>query len=77
LPRQVRAPTVRSEPDSTSLGLRTTTDEGTVRSENAVNPLWAAAPFVVAVVRRAGRIVAGVNREHGISTFAESILRLL
>jgi hypothetical protein len=38
-------------------------DEGNIRTENAVNPLWAAASFVVDVVGRAGRIVAGVNRE--------------
>ena len=58
-------------------GLRTTADEGTIRTENAVTPLWAAAALVVDVVGRAGRMVAGVNREHGISTFAESIVRLL
>jgi hypothetical protein len=58
-------------------GLGAATDEGAIRSENAVDPLWAAAAFVVDVVGRAGRIVAGVNRDPGISTFAESIVRLL
>jgi hypothetical protein len=48
-----------------------------IRSENAIDPLWAAATFVVDVVGKAGRIVAGVNREHGISTFAESIVRFI
>jgi hypothetical protein len=58
-------------------GLGAATDEGAIRSENAIDPLWAAATFVVDVVGRAGRIVAGVNREHGISTFAESIVAFI
>jgi hypothetical protein len=53
------------------------TDEGAIRSENAIDPLWAAATFVVDVVGRAGRIVAGVNGLHGISLGAEPIVRLL
>jgi hypothetical protein len=43
----------------------------------AVNPFGTATAFVVDVVGRAGRIVARVNREHGISTFAESVVRFL
>jgi hypothetical protein len=58
-----------------SLGVAT--DEGAVRSENAIDRLWAPAALVVDVVGRAGRIAAGVNREHGIGTFAESTVRLL
>ena len=50
-------------------GLGTAADEGAVPAENAIDPLWAAAAFVVDVVGRAGRIVAGVNREPGVSTF--------
>jgi hypothetical protein len=42
-----------------------------------MDPLWAAATFVVDVVGRAGRIVAGVNGEDGIGLVAESIARLL
>ena len=38
-------------------------------------PLGAAAALVVDVVGRAGRIVSGVNRKHGISTFAKSVVR--
>src|SRR5579863_494388 len=53
-------------------GLGAATDEGAIRSENAIDPLWAPAALVVDVVGRARRIVARVNREHGISTFAES-----
>jgi hypothetical protein len=52
-------------------------DEGAIRSENAIDPLWAAATFVIDVVGRAGRIVAGVNGEDGIGLVAESIVRLL
>jgi len=40
-------------------------------------PLWAATALVVDVVGRAGRIVAGVNGQHGIGLVAESIIRLL
>ena len=58
-------------------GLGAATDEGAIRSENAMDPLWAAATFVVDVVGRAGRIVAGVNGEDGIGLVAESIARLL
>ena len=42
-----------------------------------LDPLWAAATFVVDVVGRAGWIVAGVNGQHGIGLVAESIVRLL
>jgi len=52
-------------------------DEGAIRSENAIDPLWAAATLVVDVFGRAGRIVAGVDREHEFGPFAESIVRLL
>jgi hypothetical protein len=58
-------------------GLGAATDEKAIRSENAIDPLWAAATFVVDVAGRAGRIVAGVDREHGFGPFAESIVRLL
>ena len=58
-------------------GFRATADEWTVRSEDTIDPLWAAAALVVDVVGRAGRIVAGVDREHEFGPFAESIVRLL
>ena len=43
-------------------GLGAATDEGAIRSENAMDLLWAAATFVVDVVGRAGRIVGGSKR---------------
>ncbi len=35
------------------------------------------ATLVIDVIRSAGRVVAGVNREHEFGLFAESVVRLL
>ena len=57
--------------------LRTATDEGAVRPDYAIDPLGTAATLVVEIAGRAGRIVSGVNGQHGIGLVAESIVRLL
>ena len=56
---------------------RAPANEWTVRSQDSIDPLRAAAALVIDVVRWAGRVVVGVNGEHEFALFAESIVRLL
>jgi hypothetical protein len=58
-------------------GLRALANEWAIRSQNSVDPFRASATFVIDVVRRAGRVVAGVKREHEFGLFAKSIVGLL